>query len=358
LILSSFSHFMMADVKPGTASSSQVLEMIQDEVSDFYSSGVQRIPSSELTPLVFLRDFVAQNRPVIITEATNDWPSLSNWNKNKLSELLGDSIVHVAVTPDGRGDDVKQVNPSSSSSSSSPETLFVKPWETTVPFSRFISMIEEHEERIIKGEESNKEECVVYLSHQNDSFRQECEGISCLLPPDGGSIVNMGKHVFGGPPEAINLWIGEARAISSAHKDFYENLYFVTRGQKRIFLAPPALLPLLREEQFQSATYSPKSQGVDPLQCQKNDLLVEKEEDKVPWITKRLSVLQQTHPNLPIFLAEVNEGECLFLPSLWYHEVHQSCLTVAVNYWFDMQFNTQFIFYRSIRLLDGVDQPA
>jgi len=28
-------------------------------------------------------------------------------------------------------------------------------------------------------------------------------------------------QVFGGPPEAINLWIGDERSVTSFHKDHY-----------------------------------------------------------------------------------------------------------------------------------------
>lgn len=32
-------------------------------------------------------------------------------------------------------------------------------------------------------------------------------------------------EAFGNEPEATNLWIGDDRAVSSLHKDFYENMY-------------------------------------------------------------------------------------------------------------------------------------
>lgn len=42
----------------------------------------------------------------------------------------------------------------------------------------------------------------------------------------------------------------------------------------------------------------------------------------------------------------LNPGDMLYLPTLWYHKVTQSCsgegLCVAVNYWHDMEFSGGF----------------
>ena len=40
-------------------------------------------------------------------------------------------------------------------------------------------------------------------------------------------------------PDAINLWIGGSRSVSSLHRDPYENLYTVIQGQKRFVIYPP-----------------------------------------------------------------------------------------------------------------------
>ena len=54
------------------------------------------------------------------------------------------------------------------------------------------------------------------------------------------------KEAFGKEPDAINFWMGDGRAVTSTHKDPYENIYCVVRGYKDITLFPPSDLPWLR----------------------------------------------------------------------------------------------------------------
>lgn len=50
-------------------------------------------------------------------------------------------------------------------------------------------------------------------------------------------------------------------------------------------------------------------------------------------------------PNVPGFLPReahpisitVSAGESLYLPAGWWHHVRQTGLTIAVNYWYDME---------------------
>lgn len=41
--------------------------------------------------------------------------------------------------------------------------------------------------------------------------------------------------------------------------------------------------------------------------------------------------------------------DILYLPSLWYHRVSQKGVTVAVNYWHDMQFDHKYVYYRFLQ---------
>ena len=54
----------------------------------------------------------------------------------------------------------------------------------------------------------------------------------------------------------------------------------------------------------------------------------------------------------------VQAGEMLYLPSLWYHQVAQvkgkAPYTLAVNYWFDMEFSQNFSLYETCRALKNL----
>merc|ERR1719221_2224372 len=68
-------------------------------------------------------------------------------------------------------------------------------------------------------------------------------------------VVPFGLSAFGNEPEAVNLWIGDERAVSSCHKDHYENLYVVVRGEKIFTLLPPSAAPFLYERFCQPAHF-------------------------------------------------------------------------------------------------------
>ena len=74
-------------------------------------------------------------------------------------------------------------------------------------------------------------------SIQNDCLRTEFSFLQDCFP----STFTWAQDAFGtGPPDAVNLWIGNERAISSMHKDHYENLFYVLSGEKIFTLCPPA----------------------------------------------------------------------------------------------------------------------
>ena len=56
------------------------------------------------SPIQFLREFVSANRPVVVTDAFNDWPAMERWSLDYLADAMGDTKISVNVTPDGRGD--------------------------------------------------------------------------------------------------------------------------------------------------------------------------------------------------------------------------------------------------------------
>jgi jumonji domain-containing protein 7 len=59
------------------------------------------------------------------------------------------------------------------------------------------------------------------FQHQNSSLTVEYPALVEDIQPG----LPWAEDVFGGPPEATNLWIGDERSVTSFHKDHYENLY-------------------------------------------------------------------------------------------------------------------------------------
>ena len=161
------------------------------------------------------------------------------------------------------------------------------------------------------------------------------------------------EQAFGtGPPDAINLWIGNERSVSSMHKDYYENLFYVCSGQKEFVLCPPADTIFLHEDEFLSGTFCPRrTEGFnEDSKCSDQSWVVDARDEgdhsTTKWIEPR-PFLSRAHP-IKIF---VSEGEMLYIPSLWYHRVTQTCETVGVNYWFDMKFDQRWCYYNFLQNL-------
>lgn len=131
-------------------------KVLSQDARDLYlESHVKRIQVP--TPLVFYRDYVSRNRPVVIQGAIDDWSALDKWQSlSYLRDKLKDASVTIDVTPDGYGDCVKL------------HKYFVTPVEEKMSFNRFIDIIEGKE--IYDG--------VVYCQHQNSSFTTEFQQLN------------------------------------------------------------------------------------------------------------------------------------------------------------------------------------
>ncbi len=166
------------------------------------------------------------------------------------------------------------------------------------------------------------------------------------------------------------------------HKDHYENLYCVAHGEKVFTLCPPCDALFLQESSFPSGVF--KKESIDSSKCssihiddsnvnRKFAWKVERQIDSdgndqmVRWIESDVeklltpilsgSTMQQqkllSTDNRQRYLDEnpllkyanpirihVKAGDMLYLPSLWYHRVTSTQETVAVNYWYEMRFDS------------------
>jgi Cupin-like domain len=55
---------------------------------------------------------------------------------------------------------------------------------------------------------------VPYYSHQNDCLRCELPQLMADVPPS----IPLAAEAFGNQPDAVNVWIGDDRSVSSVHK--------------------------------------------------------------------------------------------------------------------------------------------
>ncbi|KAF0699872.1 Aste57867_9582 [Aphanomyces stellatus] len=309
------------------------LEQLGEDSKDFWTPRtIERI--SAPSPLEFYRNYVSKNIPVIITDAADHWPAMHKWTDAFLVESLGSKQVTVDVTPSGYGDAVHHVQG---------REVFVMPEERDMTFKEFLDIL--HDPAF---------DGIPYLSHQNDSLRVQFPE----LMPDVDATIAFAAEAFGNDPEAVNLWIGDERAVSTMHKDHYENMYTVVRGRKHFTLLPPSDVAFLYETEFPTGRYvhvasKDTSETLVPSEGHPNwSIRMQEPEDMTPWIpVDPLNPDTTAYPltkHLVPLEVTVETGETLYLPSLWYHRATQHCETVSVNYWHDMEFDAKYVYYNFV----------
>mmetsp|Transcript_7864 Transcript_7864/g.7927 ORF Transcript_7864/g.7927 Transcript_7864/m.7927 type:complete len:501 (-) Transcript_7864:10-1512(-) len=236
----------------------------------------------------------------------------------------------------------------------SSEDVFVYPLECYMTTQLFKDMILN----------PHSDDAVPYLSLQNDNLRVDMAELMEDIQPS----LEIADEAFGmQQPEAVNLWIGDERSVSSLHKDHFENMYAVISGEKTFTLLPPTDIMYLDEREYPTRKYQLRNKkhpdSVDSDQIVLHDRLKhenlelyesENPSEKIPWIS--------TDPEDPLILIKnpkfkyahplrcrVQEGEILYIPAMWFHRVSQTRLTIAVNYWYDQKFDFRYVFYQSVK---------
>lgn len=299
------------------------------------------------TPLQFLRHYLSQNKPFILSASaatTLQWPATTLWTSTSyLLNTLSSSTVSLHLTPTGQADSL-------TAHPSNPDSLcFASAHVQRAPFSDAIHAIKASRKDSNKG-------FVAYAQQQNDCFREEYGA----LAGDCDSDISWATEAIGGLPEAVNLWIGNDLSETSFHKDHYENLYAVVTGEKHFLLLPPTDVHRMYIREYPAAQY------VYSEETEEFELKLENPTRHVPWCSvnpyslpkekkKEMTKFPLYYNGPKPFEVIVKAGEILYLPSMWFHHVRQTAdnreLTIAVNYWYDMQFDIKYAYFNFLQSL-------
>ena len=317
------------------------------------------------------------------------------WTPQALCAKVGDEV-EVAVTPDGRADALYPLPQSPALNGDlhdhekrEEEQVFVQPATTNMSLSSLLGKLTPSSvSRIQDNDGSSTGKPVYYLQSQNSNLTSTpLTPLLEDLPPN----LPFAATVLG-EPDAINIWIGDHRSVTSTHRDPYENLYLVLRGSKTFTLYAPVEELCLHAKMVRTGRLvqdemtgeeesgfrieldeptslspdgnygSPTNQGSEPRW----------QENRIPWIPisplLSRSYLNKAFPYYQYARPEtitVEAGQILYLPSGWFHHVTQQCGTwddgnsapcIAVNYWFDMDYEGEKFVMRQMvsRLVDTV----
>jgi hypothetical protein len=130
------------------------------------------------------------------------------------------------------------------------------------------------------------------------------------LPPLAGD-VEMPPYVPAGRRSAPLLWIGQSDTNAPLHYDPQDNLHALVRGRKRFVLYAPEETPRL----YPRSMLRPFAH------------------------LSRVDIARPDHGLFPRFRdaarheVELEEGEILYMPAGWWHDVYTHQLSFGVNFW-------------------------
>ncbi|XP_066588452.1 bifunctional peptidase and (3S)-lysyl hydroxylase JMJD7 isoform X2 [Prorops nasuta] len=287
----------------------KAFSVLSEESRELYLLGGIREIKNEITPLIFHREYASKNLPVVIRNGVQHWPAINKWSSEYFRRSFPNKLVSVAVTPNGYADAIDSLD---------------KPIENSI----------------------------FYIQKQNSNFNEEFQELWQDLEKD----IPWATEAFGKIPDAVNLWMGDARAVTSMHKDPYENIYCVISGEKTFILHPPTDLPWIPYKQYKSGYHKEVSPGKWIIKPNKE--LSTGDFNKhviVPWIS--VDPLNPDYERFPDYKnatrleVTLRKGDILYLPSLWFHHVRQSHSCIAVNYWYDMEFDIKYAYFKALETL-------
>ncbi|TFK43526.1 Clavaminate synthase-like protein [Crucibulum laeve] len=268
---------------------------------------------------------IHKSRPVVI-KGYKPVNAANLWTNEYLANKLGEQEISIAVTPNGQADAVTQ-GPNG-------QLYFVEPLVEKMTMSAFLSHISE-------GEYHPATTDVCYLQSQNgnlfssDYFHgnaNDCPSEFEPLRSDILSEITWCSDALGRSPDAVNIWIGDSRSITSIHSDPYENIYTVIRGAKYFTLLPPTDSWSLRERSYPHAIYTRSESTADLQITPSNAPAVRWSSITEPHVPGRLP------PEIQPIHVTLYPGDTLYLPVGWWHHVRQAKeLTVALNWWYDAE---------------------
>jgi jumonji domain-containing protein 7 len=164
-------------------------------------------------------------------------------------------------------------------------------------------------------------------------------------------------------PEA-HLWLGDGTTVGRLHFDRPDNILVQVVGKKRFKLFPPEASYILQEGHMREAQLGAMrikngrfKSGMRRYTVRRESLM-----DSTSLVHSPLTVEEAELQGIPLLTCTVSEGEALFVPSFWWHEVASSPstalftlhdlhsdqrpaslrLNLAVNFWFEPLFDKAF----------------
>jgi jumonji domain-containing protein 7 len=257
--------------------------------TDARELGFCRLEECSIDDPLRLARVVSENVPCVFRQSLSI-PALENWKSEEyLSNIMGEKLISVAVTPNGY----------------IPTFLFYRRADALLGDKFVVPMTVEMTLAEFFSRSREDRTSVYYIQAQNSSLSSEFAELLIDLE-NGADLPSFAKHIFlDEKPEALNIWIGGERSVTSLHKDHYDNLYAVVTGKKTFKLYPPTDYFHFQEKEYDNYEYAKldeESWCIRPLEGG----------GTTPWVSKDIHEI----PVEPL-VVDLYPGDVLFLPSLW-----------------------------------------
>ena len=221
----------------------------------------------------FLRDFYAENRPILLRGVAAHWPAIEKWGRAYFTSVLGELPVEVMA---GRG------------GAAVPEWNTASRLKAITPMSAFV-------EKVYTAGPSND----YYMVSRNHFFaRSETR---CLL----SDILPLQIFATLPAPENIRMWFGPQGTVTPLHYDDKNNVIVQVLGRKTVCLYSPDDSEFMCQKNHWYAAMDPRDHLVD-----------------VP--TKRPA------PRCHEF--QLSPGDALFIPVGWWHALTSLDVSVTLAF--------------------------
>jgi hypothetical protein len=222
------------------------------------------------SPREFQERWVKPGRPVVIGGVPDAWPARTRWTPSSLGVRFADTRVQIMRAPGGRVD-----NSGRGGTTYDQGTLGA------------------YAEALARGA-ADPGYLVTMWEELPESLRA-----------DVGWPALCGEARW----SQLTLWFGPAGIVSPMHFDVPDNLYVVIRGKKRFTLVPPR----------DSWKVHPHALWTGRAQYAQVD----------PERPEAFPRYAGAHP----WVAELGEGDALYIPPFWWHHARGLETTLAVNFW-------------------------
>jgi hypothetical protein len=234
------------------------------------NKSVERIAACDQAE--FVRRYIEPSRPVILTGVLNEWPALRSWSLGRLAAEFGDRVVTVGETEAGR---------------------------LVVDRSGGVAQREISLREFIDRLQSGNPDCYL-LSSLDERLPELLEDL---------------RFEAIGPKaswRSLRMWISAPDTCAGLHHDLPENFLAQVMGRKRVILIHRRhRRNVYRHGLFHGAPNFCAVDAEDP--------------DYVRFPRFR---------RVETFTVDLEPGEVLYIPRLWWHQIRSLDLSMSVNQWF------------------------